>query len=1380
MSLSRRRSSLRNPLLAFAIVTLLLSVGAMIFIQSSLFAHITKQWMVKLLPPDLGVKGEFADFSIRFFPPGISVNEPQITLEAKNILGLPGGSEINARRIDLLFRPFQMLSGNIRINEVVAEGGRVHLVLPKPAEGKTAPAEKKKTPLSLKWEDLLSVRGDQVTLLNTEVVLYRDGKPMVSFYSERATVAKETLEQRAGYRIEAELRTLKIDEEIAPQGFAVVQKARASARVDSTGAQLDQLQITTPGLDLEAKGEVRGDLLRAQGLQASLQVTLATQLDRLLAELLPDSKLAAQGRAQFIGQLECPLDQVERFAKNLRATGRLEIADAKIGDWSFHRMSAEGRWDRGGVEVESAVVEAPETPRLGHQQPGSGGKIHIGKFSIPVASALRELTISPEIELTRAHIHWLAAPALAKVYPLDFRISGKIRPQVTLTRLGTDKTGFSAKAQADLVVDDFRLDNQKLGRPKPMHAVLKIPRIAIQTDVQANDRRILLENLKLAVNKTAFAGGGTIDFKQGLDLVAEGDVDLAEIDTIAENTIRGTGRLKAHVHGPGSAIVADFDTELVDSAYLNMNLGRTKGRISWVDDKDHLVFDHVAVTQGATVSDVYGHIDLGVSQSINISVDTPKGLVQDYVRIFADFAKDLSWFPRTINGPMSGRGTITGGLGLDAMVIGARIQGANWEYFGERFRDVTLDGGIEKRKYALKSFRVVKDVGRILGKISFEERTRHLDWDVRTEGLNLRDFDHVARMNVPLRATIEASSLGSGREGAVKSSTLIAVSRMSTRGREYAPSELAVTSESGVIKVRGSLFQGLGSLAYDHDARSGGTLKLTATQIDFSPTILILNPSLATDPELEGVLSGTLEYRFATDNPDLGSGQMHLSEYRLAKKGSRFALAEPVRATIQQGTFGPVAAELRGDSGSVKLSLSAKAAQLRGTIKGALDLAIAEFFTPLISRTMGSAQLDFAVGGRLLRPTLFGRASVPSASFWVAALETPVENLRGNVSLRDGKLTLQGFESDLAGGHTFSDGTIEFFPDRYPALNLRTRLQSARLKIYPFQYLKLSGSVDLTGTERPYLASGSVAIESGFSREKVFSQRGGQGLRSAQYTPSHSTSSDLEAPFLRLDITAKADGKLYFQNELIDGEAKADVRVIGTVETPRIVGTAEIVQGRIFFKDHQFQIQSASANFDNPTALNPQLLVLSSADVAGTKVSLYVSGRMLAPKIELSSNPALSESEILSLLALGITSTDTRRMSANERSRFEQGEAASLILNSLDFNREVQNQTGFSVQLDEAVNSQQGQSAFRAQSQTDSGTAPKIVIRRQVGKNLELSGASTVGVGSTSQKEVNATVKVNNALSVIGVWQSYETQDTQTQQNRDSFGLDLKVQRRFK
>jgi hypothetical protein len=403
----------------------------------------------------------------------------------------------------------------------------------------------------------------------------------------------------------------------------------------------------------------------------------------------------------------------------------------------------------------------------------------------------------------------------------------------------------------------------------------------------------------------------------------------------------------------------------------------------------------------------------------------------------------------------------------------------------------------------------------------------------------------------------------------------------------------------------------------------------------------------------------------------------------------------------------------------------------------------------------------------------------------IPSIDSPIENISGNLLLRDGSINVQNLEADLGGGRVYTSGTIELFTNKYPTLNLKGQLAGNRFRIFPFQFIKLSGSVDVTGGERPYLLSGVVKVDGAMIREKILGQKQTTSSKTLPYSPSSTGkpgTADTDVPFLRLKIDISADHGIMVDNDLFqNAEFKAHVILVNTLDSPALLGTAELVQGKLVFKDRVFQIQSAGAKFETPTEIDPTFNLTATAEVGSTKVQLYATGTKENLKLEFTSTPALAESEILSLLAIGGTGTQSFQYNSIDRSQLQQGEAASMLLQSMDFNRDFQDKTGFEIQLDESINPLQGLSIFNAKAPSEETAEPKIILKRRVGQRLTLSYGSTVGVGTDKESDFNAEYSLTPGLSAIGVYENYETQDVNVGlDNETSYGIDLKLQKRFK
>ncbi len=1370
----------KRPFLVFILVIGILVAGVVGFIQSAQFATLLKRAAVRYLPSDLGVDGNFSELAIRMFPPGVSIRSPEITIRQGNFMNLPAGSRIKAARMDLTFLPFQMLSGNIRVNQVRIVEGDIDLKFDPKAPPR--PVARRKG-LGVHWDELLQIRADAFALERTHVHLSWAGPGLdVAFTAEDASVGQGVAEGQQGYELMIALKDISAAQ--LPKDLKLpiqsVERLEGRAWVTSKGVKIENILLVAAGTKLKGSGQIQGDVLNPKGLTFEGEVVATANLESLLRLALIPAAAASTGRGELVfhGKVKSNLDHV---VESLRAEGSLAASNLEYAGWSAERVEAEGAWapmpDGGGeVTLTRAAASSPERSRVGGFQPGGGGKLEVGAFKFRLGS---KESVTVPLKLDRAHLHWLAAPFLKTLYGLDLRANGDA--QVTY-RPSAPGRGSGVTAKLDLIASDFLLDNQRFGKSRPLKKIIQIPEILLTGGIQVDSGSFRPDGLTLSAGKSKFQATGKIDSKSGWDLNFAGNAFLEDLKQIAENDVRGEGPLSVHVHGPSARVLADFDADLKNAYYLRMDFGNLKGRITWDDDPSHLIFKDMDLRQGRTKYQGEGLIDLGDAESIAMQIRFRQGRVEDLNRIFDHFTKDFWWYPTSLAGEMSGAVNVSGGISLDKLVVKGTLSGPGWELMGERFGRVQLSGGYDRGRYALDSFVASKPTGQVSGRISYSGEGV-LDWQAQTEGFLVSDFDHVARLDVPIRGELRVSSKGQGKFGAIESQTQVALWDTAVRGVPLSRSELSMQTSGGVAEIRGMAFGGQGTLEAKYDFRPGGEsrMKSELDHLDFSPVLLLLNPKTIQDRELRGRVSGKLDLRFKTGEMDRLSGTLAITDYLLAKTGTRFSLVSPVAVTIDRGTFDLGQLAMKGPRGEIQLQLQSRASRISGTIGGDLDASIAEFFTSTVAQAEGLAALDFQIGGSLGSPTLNGSGELSGGTVRIAAVESAFENASGRISLRKNVISIDRVEADLANGRVTGGGTIELFVDRYPRISLNSTINGSKLRVFPFQFVKLRGKLNVRGEELPYLVQGSFVIDSGLSREKVMGQTQGRALKSARYTPPPTSTRESDYPKFKLDIDVKADQGLLVQNDLFDAELKAQIKVVNTLETPRITGTAEIVQGKMTFKDRIFAISAGSVRFDNPAVINPAFSMTANTEVGGSKIQMYASGRMDDFKIDLSSNPVMPESEILSLLALGATSEDVRKL-RGDRSTYEQGEAASLVLHSLDINREIQNRTGFQIQLDESVNNQTGSSIFRPRTDGDTTVAPKIVVKRRIGKKATVSVGSTVGVGTNNQKGVNLEYQVTPGFSINGVWDTTDGAQTSKDTNKDqqSYGVDLKLQKRFK
>jgi translocation and assembly module TamB len=118
----------------------------------------------------------------------------------------------------------------------------------------------------------------------------------------------------------------------------------------------------------------------------------------------------------------------------------------------------------------------------------------------------------------------------------------------------------------------------------------------------------------------------------------------------------------------------------------------------------------------------------------------------------------------------------------------------------------------------------------------------------------------------------------------------------------------------------------------------------------------------------------------------------------------------------------------------------------------------------------------------------------------------------------------------------------------------------------------------------------------------------------------------------------------------------AELELAGGVELdkdpyqpPHYTGELGVVRGIYQLRARTFDVGRGRIVFSGESRLDPTLEIAGRTEIRDTRITARITGRLSEPRVTLSSEPALPQSEILSLLAFGRRS-----------GQLEQGEAAGL------------------------------------------------------------------------------------------------------------------------
>jgi hypothetical protein len=308
----------KHPFVLFLLTVTVLITGAIAFIQSESFARVLKGFVARHLPSNLGIQADFSDLSVGLFPPSVSIRNPKIELSQRNLINLPPGSSVKAKRIDLRFRLFQMFSGDIRINEVAVVDGDVNLVL------HTKP-EPKKTQSNLRtrinWDELFQIRADAVGLESTNVhVRFADSSLTADLTAETLRLAQWKGAGGLGYELRADLKDIQSSVLKGWVPESGISRLSAIAHVNAQGLIIDDIATMLQGVDVHLAGQVKGNVLTAKDLPFDSKIRMKADLNSI-SQIISEKK-------SFVGEgtLEASVrarGNLVALAETLKAEGQL-------------------------------------------------------------------------------------------------------------------------------------------------------------------------------------------------------------------------------------------------------------------------------------------------------------------------------------------------------------------------------------------------------------------------------------------------------------------------------------------------------------------------------------------------------------------------------------------------------------------------------------------------------------------------------------------------------------------------------------------------------------------------------------------------------------------------------------------------------------------------------------------------------------------------------------------------------------------------------------------------------------------------------------------------------------------------------------------------
>ncbi len=399
-----------------------------------------------------------------------------------------------------------------------------------------------------------------------------------------------------------------------------------------------------------------------------------------------------------------------------------------------------------------------------------------------------------------------------------------------------------------------------------------------------------------------------------------------------------------------------------------------------------------------------------------------------------------------------------------------------------------------------------------------------------------------------------------------------------------------------------------------------GTSDVEVSARDLDPNLL--RPLFHLDRQLVGKVDFTMQWSGPTRNPTAG---LSLEATDVGVPGAvvdrivglgyyKDGAVQIEAATIEKGPHKAVV------TGSVPMVPGSLALNPRGPLNLELrlqdaDLSFLSLLTPQVQDATGTVQGQVTVGGTVSDPQMSGSVLAAGGRMHIAPLRTPLENVNVDIAFSQDQILVRDLSARLGGGQAAARGTVAVRDLRPQTVALDLSAQRASVDV-PGLY---SGGVDaalrLAGpASRPVLA-GTVTLSQGQVQvDGGFASSGGRALP------------------LALDLRVAAGNDVSFNAGVVRAQLGGAVHVGGTLGDPRLSGTVRSLNGTITILGTPFAITSGEAVFSEALGIEPQIVARAQAMYGDTRVYLDVAGVLPNATLTWSSEPPMSQQEILALV----------------------------------------------------------------------------------------------------------------------------------------------------
>lgn len=363
-------------------------------------------------------------------------------------------------------------------------------------------------------------------------------------------------------------------------------------------------------------------------------------------------------------------------------------------------------------------------------------------------------------------------------------------------------------------------------------------------------------------------------------------------------------------------------------------------------------------------------------------------------------------------------------------------------------------------------------------------------------------------------------------------------------------------------------------------------------------------------------------------------------------------------------------------------------------------------------------------------PEIAGEVNIKDCSLTIRKDIPNLNDINATISFNENRIIVEKAEGKFAEGNINIGGSIYLKEFDIHTIALTFNFYNVRWIFSPFSWAYINGEAYLNGTKTNPKLLGTVDITRGIYSERIdfikLALKAGEGKTAV--------AKDDWFNKILLNLRIQTDSFL-LNNNLAELELKGDLLLRGTFSNPSLIGWITAKDGSIYFRQNKFRILRLSVQFNNPQIIRPFLNISAKTNISQYNINLNLNGYIDQFNLILSSNPPLSENELINLLVLGQQNgtKTTGTPGTSEATAFVTGQIQGLI------EERIKGITGLDLMTVEP---------------SISKTTGSMVPRFTIGKKLldgKLNVTYSTSTGTTAEHIIKVEYNIKKGLSLVGL-----------------------------